>query len=85
MPLPKIPVENVATSIAALRCSSLEISKKIIISSLPTISLPGRLKIIDLKPQIILDVAHNSQAAQLLAKQLELYYASTRTGGKNMR
>ncbi|WWO96778.1 MAG: bifunctional tetrahydrofolate synthase/dihydrofolate synthase [Candidatus Dasytiphilus stammeri] len=82
LPFPKIPVENAATAIAALRYSSLKISKKIIISSLPTIALPGRFQIIDLKPKVILDVAHNPQAAQRLAKQLELYYSSTRTGGK---
>ncbi|WWO96028.1 MAG: bifunctional tetrahydrofolate synthase/dihydrofolate synthase [Candidatus Dasytiphilus stammeri] len=81
IPFPKIPVENAATAIAALRYSSLEISKKIIISSLPTISLPGRFQIIDLKPQVILDVAHNPQAAHRLAKQLE-HYSCTRRAGK---
>ncbi|MEI4259849.1 MAG: hypothetical protein V9822_00750 [Candidatus Dasytiphilus stammeri] len=41
IPFPKIPVENAATVIAALRSSSLQISKKIILSSLPPISLAG--------------------------------------------
>ncbi|WWO97976.1 MAG: bifunctional tetrahydrofolate synthase/dihydrofolate synthase [Candidatus Dasytiphilus stammeri] len=68
--LPKIPIENAATALAALRASTLKIDTNIILSSLHTASLPGRFQTIALNPQVILDVAHNPHAAAYLSLRL---------------
>ncbi|WWO99115.1 MAG: bifunctional tetrahydrofolate synthase/dihydrofolate synthase [Candidatus Dasytiphilus stammeri] len=68
--LPKIPIENAATALAALRASTLKIDTNIILSSLHTAFLPGRFQTIALNPQVILDVAHNPHAAAYLSLRL---------------
>ncbi|WWP01284.1 MAG: bifunctional tetrahydrofolate synthase/dihydrofolate synthase [Candidatus Dasytiphilus stammeri] len=68
--LPKIPIENAATALAALRASKLEIDKNIILNYLHTAFLPGRFQTIALNPQVIIDVAHNPHAAAYLSLRL---------------
>ncbi|VFP78723.1 Dihydrofolate synthase/folylpolyglutamate synthase [Candidatus Erwinia haradaeae] len=68
--LPKIPINNAATALAALRSSPLYIDETNIRLSLHQASLPGRFQIISEEPRVILDVAHNPHAAQYLSKRL---------------
>ncbi len=71
LPLPKIPLSNAATALAALRASGLAVSESVIRECLPQVTLAGRFQIISQHPRVILDVAHNPHAAQYLASQLQ--------------
>lgn len=70
LPLPKVPLANAATALAALRVSGLEVSEDIIRQALPSATLPGRFQIVSEAPKVILDVAHNPHAATYLAEQV---------------
>ncbi len=50
--------------------SQLPVSDEIIRSELPNIRLQGRFQVIDSRPMIILDVAHNPDSTALLAENL---------------
>lgn len=71
LPYPKIPLQNAATALAALRFSGLFIREKIIYNLLGNINLPGRFEIFSKNPFIIFDVAHNPHAAKYLSKLLK--------------
>ncbi|AKC31987.1 bifunctional tetrahydrofolate synthase/dihydrofolate synthase [Candidatus Pantoea carbekii] len=68
--LTQIPLSNAATALVALRESRLNVSEEIIRHYLPLIKLPGRFQNIKQFPRVILDVAHNPQAANYLASRL---------------
>lgn len=70
LPLPRIPLANAATALAALRVSNLIVSEQIIRNNLCHISLAGRFQTVSTAPHIILDVAHNPHAARYLAEQI---------------
>lgn len=71
LPLPKVPIENVATALAALDVSPLKIKNTIIYKYIKKITLPGRFEIVKTNfCKIIFDVAHNPHAAAYLAKFL---------------
>ncbi|OCG15617.1 bifunctional tetrahydrofolate synthase/dihydrofolate synthase [Gilliamella sp. Fer2-1] len=71
LPIADVPLANAATAIAALSYSSLKITKEQITKGLAKSKLIGRFQIIQKKPLVILDVAHNPHAAGYLTQQLE--------------
>lgn len=64
---------NAAGAIAALEAlrSQLPVEMGAIRRGLVEVSLPGRLQVLPGRPQVVLDVAHNPQAARVLAESLE--------------
>jgi dihydrofolate synthase/folylpolyglutamate synthase len=70
---PKMPRDNVATAIAALRISGLKFELAALHDVIHKANLPGRFQVIDHKPTVILDVAHNPHAAAYLAERLRNY------------
>lgn len=70
LPLPKIPLANAATALAALRASGLPVPESVIGEVMPQATLPGRLQILSHQPLVVVDVAHNPHAAQYLAGKL---------------
>ncbi|QIQ20637.1 bifunctional tetrahydrofolate synthase/dihydrofolate synthase [Zophobihabitans entericus] len=71
LPVPTVPVMNAATALAALSYSSLTVPREAIDAGLRNARLPGRFQIIQQKPWLILDVAHNPHAAIYLNSQLD--------------
>lgn len=74
LPLPAlaapVQIENAATAIAALRALSDDISDAAIIIGVGDAKVPGRLQRISQQPDIVLDVAHNPQAANQVVQWL---------------
>ncbi|WP_236260978.1 bifunctional tetrahydrofolate synthase/dihydrofolate synthase [Pantoea sp. SoEX] len=71
LPFTQVPLPNAATALISLRASGFQISTEQIYKNLPKINLPGRFQIVSKYPHIILDVAHNPNAASYLAYRLE--------------
>ena len=65
-------LNNAATAIAGLKLISglLPVSQKSIESGLSTVTVLGRLQVINQKPQWLVDVAHNPHSAKALAEHL---------------
>ncbi len=74
LPMPSlaapVQIENAATAIAALRALSDEIKDAAIIVGVRNAKVPGRLQKISEQPDVVLDVAHNPQAAKQLSQWL---------------
>ena len=70
LPLPSLPVQNVATSLAVLKHLSLLPEHALLNQILTGITLAGRMQFLQHRPAIIVDVAHNPQSARYLATQL---------------
>ena len=70
LPMPALPLPNAATALMALSVSGLEVTDKQIVHGLATATLAGRLQVLQTKPLVVLDVAHNPHSAQYLASQL---------------
>jgi len=66
-----VQIENAAAAIAALRALSDEITDVAIIQGIADARIPGRLETLSTHPDIVLDVAHNPQAARQLAQWLQ--------------
>ena len=71
LPLPSLPLANAATALAALAELPQLPSEASIRAGLTAARLPGRLEVVNERPVVILDVAHNPHAAAYLAQQLE--------------
>ncbi|PBP83430.1 bifunctional tetrahydrofolate synthase/dihydrofolate synthase [Pseudomonas syringae] len=71
LPLPLMPISNMATALSALRASGLHFDPDAVKKMLATDNLPGRFQIIQGKPVVILDAAHNPHAAAYLAQRLK--------------
>ncbi len=67
-----IQLANAATAIAALDCvrERLHVSAGALRTGLVSVELPGRLQVLPGRPTVVLDVAHNPQAARVLAAAL---------------
>jgi len=65
-----VQIENAAAAIAALRALSDDINNAAIIEGIKNARLPGRLQKVSTSPEVILDVAHNPQAANQLSQWL---------------
>ncbi|ATW33994.1 MULTISPECIES: bifunctional tetrahydrofolate synthase/dihydrofolate synthase [Candidatus Williamhamiltonella] len=70
LPLPNVPLINAACALAVLHYFPKIISKEAIKRGLKGASLAGRFQMIDQKPLVILDVAHNPHAARYLLNHL---------------
>lgn len=70
LPLPAIPVQNLACSLAILQQLQRLPSAAMLEQEIQNIRLVGRMQWLQQRPAIILDVAHNPQSAQYLAQQL---------------
>ena len=76
----EVQLQNAAGVIRALRClPQLPLSPQAIRQGLLAVSLPGRMQVLLGKPQLILDVAHNPQAARTLANNLAAMPCAGRT------
>ena len=75
MPLLSAPaqIENAAAAIAAVRALPLQVSNRSIASGIGTARAPGRLQVLRERPQLIVDVGHNPQAADQLAAWLNAH------------
>lgn len=65
-----VQIENAATAIAALRALSDDINDAAIIEGVRNAKVSGRLQKISEQPDVVLDVAHNPQAARQLSQWL---------------
>ena len=82
LPLPKLKIQNAATSLMALHClqERLPLSLDAIRKGIKKATLPGRFECVQKPVPIIFDVAHNPQATCYLAKKLQkTAHASRRT------
>ena len=73
LPRPSLLLQNAATVLQSLMVLNLPLSEQAIKRGLQNASLPARqqtIRVIGHKPDIILDVAHNPQAAAKLAQKL---------------
>ncbi|QCO70734.1 bifunctional tetrahydrofolate synthase/dihydrofolate synthase [Buchnera aphidicola] len=71
LPITQIPLPNTAIALAALYYSGIKIDQKIIRESISNVQLLGRFQIISTHPYIIIDVAHNPDAAFYLSKKID--------------
>lgn len=82
LPLPRLPLPNAATALAALHClpisKNLAVSRAAIVEGLQKAALPGRLEVRQEAPLVVLDVAHNPHAASYLAEQLAVRWPQRR-------
>lgn len=72
---------NAATALAALEqvAQALPIDMGAIRRGLLEVELPGRFQVLPGRPMVILDVAHNPQAARVLAESLRAMHSTGRT------
>ncbi|MEH8020326.1 bifunctional tetrahydrofolate synthase/dihydrofolate synthase [Rheinheimera metallidurans] len=70
LPLPAMPIQNVASALAVLEQLNLLPDSAQLSAVLSGLSLPGRMQWLQQQPAIVLDVAHNPQSAAYLATQL---------------
>ena len=82
LPLPAMvapaQLDNAAAAIAALRALPLRISKQDLVEGVRAARVPGRLQVLSQRPEVVLDVAHNPQAAGQLADWLRAHPKRTR-------
>jgi len=82
LPLPLITapaqLDNAAAAIAALRALAFAIPDAAISKGVGSARVAGRLQVIQSKPEIVLDVGHNPQAARQLAEWLRRHPKPTR-------
>lgn len=74
LPISKIPLPNTAIALSALFYSGLEINLKILTKTISEVEVSGRFQTISNSPRIILDVAHNVDAALYLSKKIDEIY-----------
>jgi len=67
LPIPKIPAQNASTALQVIEILGLNLDNLQMKQVINQTSLPGRRQVIQDKPCVMLDVAHNPQATTLLA------------------
>jgi len=74
LPIPRIPLQNAATVLMVLNVMRDErpVSIEHVKQALRDIDMPGRFQVIDQHCPVILDVAHNVEAAMMLLDNLKL-------------
>ncbi len=70
LPIPSLPLPNAATALMALSVLGVDVTDEQIVQALSTVTLAGRLQVLQTEPLVILDVAHNPHSAQYLASQI---------------
>jgi dihydrofolate synthase/folylpolyglutamate synthase len=82
LPLPLLDapaqLDNAAAAIAALRALPLEVPEQAFGEGIAAARIGGRLQVVGESPQVVVDVAHNPQAARQLAAWLALHARPTR-------
>lgn len=77
LPMPSLPLQNVATAIMAIELAKpFLIDQDVIINAIKSASLQGRFQRITAPYPCLLDVAHNPAAGQLLADNIANYTAN---------
>ena len=71
LPLPQVPMQNVATSLTVLEQLEVLPDSELLQQEIPRLCLPGRMQWLRQQPAVLLDVAHNPQSAAYLAAQLQ--------------
>jgi len=66
----KIQLRNAAAAICALGTIELPVAMQDVRRGLAEVEIAGRFQVLPGRPQVILDVAHNAQAAKVLAHNL---------------
>jgi dihydrofolate synthase / folylpolyglutamate synthase len=66
----RIQLSNAAAAICALGAVALPVAMQDVRRGLAEVEIPGRFQVLPGRPQVILDVAHNAQAASVLAGNL---------------
>jgi dihydrofolate synthase / folylpolyglutamate synthase len=66
----KVQLRNAAAAICALGTVQLPLAMQEVRRGLAEVQVPGRFQVLPGRPQVILDVAHNAQAAKVLAQNL---------------
>lgn len=75
LPLPKLPLINASTAIAAIEQLPLPVSLSAIREGITQASLPGRMQSHNVDDiEVLLDVAHNPQAAVYASRYLRKFY-----------
>jgi dihydrofolate synthase / folylpolyglutamate synthase len=82
LPMPALTasaqLDNAAAAIAALRALPIEMADAAFVAGVRDARVPGRLQRIAESPDVVVDVAHNPQAARQLADWLAANPATTR-------
>jgi len=71
LPIPNIPGQNASTALQVIEVLGLQLDKNQMAQVFIQTNLPGRRQIIQSKPTVMLDVAHNPQATSLLAADIK--------------
>ncbi len=67
LPIPNIPAQNASTALQVIEILGLQLDYKKMSQAFKQTSLPGRRQVVQNKPTVMLDVAHNPHATNLLA------------------
>jgi len=67
LPIPNIPAQNASTALQVIEILKLQLDNRQMTQVFKQTCLPGRRQIIQNTPTVMLDVAHNPQATNLLA------------------
>jgi dihydrofolate synthase/folylpolyglutamate synthase len=67
LPIPTIPAQNASTALQVIELLGLQLNNNQMGQVFSQTSLPGRRQVIQNRPTVMLDVAHNPQATTLLA------------------
>jgi dihydrofolate synthase/folylpolyglutamate synthase len=82
LPLPAlvapVQLDNAAAAIAALRALPIEVPDAALVEGVRAAHVPGRLQVVADSPEVVVDVAHNPQAAAQLAGWLRAHPRRTR-------
>lgn len=70
LPQSSLPWVNLPTALAALEAAGLTLSEQQVQQGVQEAKLPGRWQVLQQKPTLVLDVAHNPQATRLLAQKV---------------
>jgi dihydrofolate synthase/folylpolyglutamate synthase len=71
LPIPNIPSQNASTALQVIELLGLQLNNKKMEQVFNQTCLPGRRHVIQNKPTVMLDVAHNPQATNLLALDIK--------------
>jgi dihydrofolate synthase/folylpolyglutamate synthase len=71
-------LDNAAAAVAALRALPIELPDARSVEGVRSAHVPGRLQVVSRSPEVLVDVAHNPQAAAQLAGWLHAHPMRTR-------
>jgi dihydrofolate synthase/folylpolyglutamate synthase len=73
-----VQIENAAAAIAALRALPIDVPEAALVRGVAEAAVAGRLQVVAQSPEVVLDVAHNPQAAGQLVLWLRAHPRPTR-------